>query len=71
MRLRPDLAPLIVVIAVVALAPLTGVAQPETPFIAPGETPTRPEVRKALDKVANDPNLSTVRTINSLRWKQQ
>ena len=70
MRLRPDLAPLIV-IAVVALAPLTGVAQPETPFIAPGETPTRPEVRKALDKVANDPNLSTVRTINSLRWKQQ
>jgi hypothetical protein len=70
-RLRPDLAPLIVVIAVVALAPLAGVAQPETPFIAPGETPTRPEVRKALDKVANDPNLSTVRTINSLRWKQQ
>jgi len=70
-RLRPDLAPLIVVTAVVALAPLTGVAQPETPFIAPGETPTRPEVRKALDKVANDPNLSTVRTINSLRWKQQ
>ena len=67
MRLRPDL----VLIAVAALAPLTGAAQPETPFIAPGETPTRPEVRKALDKVANDPNLSTVRTINSLKWRQQ
>src|SRR5262245_44166872 len=57
-------------IAVVALVPLTGVAQPETPFIAPGDVPTRPEVRKALDKVANDPNLATVRTINSLRWKE-
>lgn len=67
MRLRPDL----VLVAAVALAPLVGAAQPETPFIAAGEAPTRPEVRKALDKVANDPNLSTVRTINSLRWKQQ
>jgi len=66
-RLRPDL----MLIAVVALAPLAGLAQPETPFIAPGETPTRPEVRKALDTVANDPNLSTVRTVNSLRWKRQ
>jgi len=56
---------------VFALVPLGGAAQPETPFIAPGETPTRPEVRKALDKVANDPNLATVRTVNSLRWKQQ
>jgi len=66
-RLRPDL----LLAAFVALAPLVGAAQPETPFIAAGETPTRPEVRKALDKVANDPNLSTVRTINSLKWKQQ
>jgi len=66
-RLRPDL----MLIAVVALAPLAGLAQPETPFIASGETPTRPEVRKALDTVANDPNLSTVRTVNSLRWKRQ
>jgi hypothetical protein len=64
--LRPDLA----LLAIVTLAPLTGAAQPETPFVAPGETPTRPEVRKALDKVANDPNLATVRTIDTLRWKQ-
>ena len=71
MRLRPELALSIVAIALVALAPLVSVAQPETPSIVPGETPTRPEVRKALDEVKNDPNLSTVRTINSLRWKQQ
>src|SRR5262245_53817330 len=32
--------------------------------------PTRPEVRKALDKVAEDPNLATERTINTLRWKE-
>jgi uncharacterized integral membrane protein len=70
-RLRPDAVVSIVAFAVVALAPLTAVAQPETPFIAAGEEPTRPEVRKALDKVANDPNLSTVRTMNSLRWKRQ
>ena len=63
MRLRPDL----VLAAVVALAPLTGGAQ------APpaGEVPTRLEVQKALDKVANDPNLATERTINTLRWKEQ
>jgi hypothetical protein len=64
--LRPDL----VLLAIVALTPLTGAAQPEAPFIAAGETPTRPEVRKALDKVANDPNLATVRTIDTLRWKE-
>jgi uncharacterized integral membrane protein len=69
--LRPKLALSIVAIAVVALAPLAPEAQPDTPFIAPGETPTRQEVRKALDKVANDPNLATVRTVNSLRWKPQ
>ena len=70
MRLRPDLV-LSIAVLVVALAPLTGAAQPEIPSIVPGDTPTRPEVRKALDKVANDPDLSTVRTINSLKWKRQ
>ena len=64
MRLRPDLV-LSIAVLVVALAPLTGAAQPETPSIVAGETPTRPEVRKALDEVEKDPNLSTVRTINS------
>ncbi|HVJ28983.1 MAG TPA: DUF4129 domain-containing protein [Gammaproteobacteria bacterium] len=65
------LAPKRVLIALVALAPLAGAAQPEAPFVAPGEAPTRPDVRKALDEVANDPNLSTVRTINTLRWKER
>jgi hypothetical protein len=69
--LRPDFALSFVAAAAIALAPLAGVAQPETPLIAAGETPTRQQVRKALDEVANDPNLSTVRTINSLKWKQQ
>ena len=67
MRLRPDL----MLVAIVALAPLAGTTQPEAPFVAPGEAPTRPEVREALDDVANDPNLATVRTINALRWKKQ
>ncbi len=62
MRLRPDL----VLAAAVAFAPLTGAAQ-EPPA---GEGPTRLEVQKALDKVANDPNLATERTINTLRWKE-
>jgi hypothetical protein len=59
----------VVLAAIVALAPLTSAAQPEPPLVAPGEAPTRPEVRQALDQVANDPNLATVRTINSLRWR--
>ena len=67
MRLALELA----LVAIVALAPLTGAAQPETPLLAPGEAPTRPVVREALDKVATDPNLATVRKINTLRWKEQ
>lgn len=63
--------PKLVLLAVVALAPLTCPAQPDEPLAATGEAPTRPEVRKALDEVANDPNLATARTINSLRWKRQ
>lgn len=65
MRLRPDL----LLAVVVATAPLTGVAQPDAPGPAVGEAPTRPDVRKALDKVANDPNLAPERTVNMLRWK--
>jgi hypothetical protein len=65
-RLRFDL----VLAAVVALAPSAGTAQPETP--PPGaEVPSRPEIRKALEKVADDPNLATARTVNMLRFKQR
>ena len=35
-----------------------------------GEAPARADVRKALDKVANDPNLAAERTVNMLRWKE-
>jgi hypothetical protein len=44
------------------------IGQPGAPLA--GEIPAREEVRKALDKVANDPNLAAERTVNSLRWKQ-
>lgn len=62
MRLRPDL----VLAAVVAVAPLPVAAQVEVD----GDVPAREEVRKALDKVANDPNLAAERTVNILRWKR-
>jgi uncharacterized protein DUF4129 len=52
-----------------ALAPLTVAAQPDAPLVVAGDVPTRPEVEKALEKVADDPNLATVRTVNMLRWK--
>ena len=65
MRLRFDL----VLAVVVALAPLAGTAQPEAP--PAGEAPSRQEVRKALEKVADDPNLATERTVNMLRFKQR
>ena len=66
MRLRPE----IVLAALIALGPLTGAAQPDVPAIGAGEAPTRPEVEKALEKVADDPNLATVRTVNMLKWKE-
>jgi hypothetical protein len=50
------------------LAPLGAVSQPAVPQPA-AEPPERIEVRKALDKVENDPNLATERSINMLRWK--
>ena len=64
-RLAPKIA-----LAALALAPLTCVAQPDAPFVAAGEAPTRPQVEKALEKVADDPNLAKVRTVNMLKWKE-
>jgi hypothetical protein len=54
--------------AVVALAAVKAGAQPTVP--TPGEVPAREDVRKALDKVANDPNLAPERTVNMLRFKE-
>ena len=65
MRLRSDLT----LMLIVALAPLTGAAQPETP-LAGDATPTRAEVREALDQVKTDPNLAPERTVNMLRWAE-
>lgn len=56
----------IVLAALIALAPLAGAAQP----VAAGEAPTRAQVEQALEKVADDPNLATERTVNMLRWKK-
>ena len=67
MRLRPELAARR---SSSRSAPLTGAAQPDAPAAAVGEAPARAEVRKALDKVANDPNLAAERTVNMLRWKE-
>ena len=47
--------------ALVVLAPLALDAQPEAPLVAAGDVPTRPEVEKALEQVADDPNLAAVR----------
>ena len=65
MRLRPDL----LLAFVFAAVPMTGIAQPDAPAGAVGEAPARVDVRKALDKVANDPNLAPERTVNMLRRK--
>jgi len=62
------LAPKIALAALVALAPLTGAAQPDARVA--GEAPTRLQVEKALEKVADDPNLAKVRTVNMLKWKE-
>jgi hypothetical protein len=65
-RLRFD----VVLAVVVAVAPLASTAQPEAPLPA-GVVPSRAEIRKALEKVADDPNLATERTVNMLRFKQR
>jgi hypothetical protein len=55
-----------VLLAAALLAPPRGFAQPEQPGTI-GERPSREIVRKALDKVANDPNLAPERTVRMLR----
>ncbi len=67
MRLRPELA--LALAVVVALVRLDVAAQPSEPQRPTAEVPARIDVRKALDKVENDPNLATERTINMLRFK--
>lgn len=64
MRLRTELR--LAFALAVALAQLGAASQPQPT----AEPPARLEVRKALDKVENDPNLATERTINMLRWKE-
>ena len=66
MRLRPDL----VLAALVAIAPIAAAAQPDSPPVPAGEAPSRLEVRKALDEVANDPNLAPQQTVKMLKWKE-
>lgn len=65
MRLRLEL----LLAAALSLAPLAGSAQRDE-LVPAGETPRRIDVRKALDKVADDPNLAAERTVDMLRWKQ-
>jgi hypothetical protein len=50
--------------AAAVLAPRAALPQAEQ------GVPPREEVRKALDKVANDPNLATERSVNMLRWAE-
>jgi hypothetical protein len=57
----------LLLVAVASAAPLCGGAQPDAP--RPGEAPAREDVHKALDKVANDPNLVAERMVSMLRWK--
>lgn len=75
MRSVPELF----IAAALALASAGAAAQPAEPAppelespldpVPRGEAPTREHVRKALEKVADDPNLAAVRKINMLRWK--
>ncbi|HUQ52052.1 MAG TPA: DUF4129 domain-containing protein, partial [Gammaproteobacteria bacterium] len=68
MRLLRNLRLELRLAVVVALAPLGAPAQPEP--AADVEPVPRAEVRKALDKVANDPNLVAERSVNMLRWAE-
>jgi hypothetical protein len=54
---------------VVGLSPLCGTAQEEP--LSDGDVPRRVDVRKALDKVENDPNLAAERSVNMLRWAKE
>lgn len=66
MRLRFEL----LLAGVLTLAPLAATAQPESPPVS-GEEPAREEIRKALEKIADDPALAGERTVTTLRWKQR
>jgi hypothetical protein len=61
--LRPDA----LLLAALLLAAAHGAAQPEQPLV-PGTVPGYDEVRKALDKVKDDPNIAPERTVQALRW---
>lgn len=53
--------------AALLLAAADGAGQPEQPVL-PGTIPSYEDVRKALDKVENDPNIAPERTVRGLRW---
>jgi Domain of unknown function (DUF4129) len=38
------------------------------PIVAPGQTPTRNEIKHAIDTVEADPNLAPQKTIRTLKW---
>ena len=59
----------VLLIAALLLAAADGAAQPEQPPV-PGTIPIFDEVRKALDKVENDPNIAPERTVRALRWAE-
>ena len=60
------LRPVVLLVSLGALAPFSAVAQPEA--VPDRDAPERIEVRKALDKVASDPNLTAERSVSMLRW---
>jgi hypothetical protein len=55
--------------AALLLAAADGAGQPAQPPV-PGAIPVFDEVRKALDKVENDPNIAPERTVRALRWAE-
>jgi hypothetical protein len=68
-RLRVDWLLAGAVAVAASLAPLDGRSQPASPVVT-GEAPTRDEVRRALDAVAEDPNLAAERKVSMLRFKE-
>jgi hypothetical protein len=66
--LRFKYRPHLTLALLVALAPLD--ALPQAADVQDGDVPPRTEVRKALDKVKNDPNLAQERSVNMLRWRE-
>ncbi len=54
-----------------ASAVSSGVAAQEANAPPSGVQPTAAQVRKALDKLATDPNLAAERTVRMLRWQEK